>query len=87
MDIFIEYLVKRKNTMKNNFLRFLIVFGTIIFTIIMFYLCMLFSQLSFIFLCLIAGGIYGAWYLMGTFKVEYEYIVTNGEMDIDKIMS
>lgn len=34
-----------------------------------------------------AGGIfYAAYYLAGNFSVEYEYITTNDEMDIDKII-
>lgn len=36
---------------------------------------------------LIAGVIYGAFKLSGFFNVEYEYIVTNGTMDIDKIIN
>lgn len=86
-DVFVECLVKRKNSLKVNALRFLVIFATIIVSILLFYCSLLISQLSFIFLCLVVGVIYGAWYLMGTFKVEYEYIVTNGEMDIDKIMA
>ena len=87
MDDFLEYLVRRKNTTKTTVLKVLIVFGAVIFTLIMLILSMTIRTFSFIFLLLIAGGIYGAWYLLGTFKVEYEYIVTNGEMDVDKIMS
>lgn len=36
---------------------------------------------------LIAGVIYGAFKLSGLFNIEYEYIVTNGTMDIDKIIN
>ena len=41
---------------------------------------------SFSFL-LIAGALYGAFKLSCLFNVEYEYIVTNGTMDIDKIIN
>ncbi|MGN0692338.1 MAG: hypothetical protein ACI4K7_08325 [Oscillospiraceae bacterium] len=34
----------------------------------------------------VAGIFYGAYYLSGNFSVEYEYIITNDEMDIDKII-
>lgn len=86
MDVFIEHLVKRKNTGKVAALRALVVLGTIVFCIIMFVLCTLVASISFIFLLLVAAGIYGAWWIMRTFRVEYEYIVTNGEMDVDKII-
>lgn len=36
---------------------------------------------------LIAGILYGAYKLSGTFNVEYEYIITNGTMDVDKIVN
>lgn len=41
---------------------------------------------SFSFL-LIAGALFGAFKLSCRFNVEYEYIVTNGAMDIDKIIN
>lgn len=41
---------------------------------------------SFSFL-LIAGALFGAFKLRCRFNVEYEYIVTNGTMDIDKIIN
>lgn len=41
---------------------------------------------SFSFL-LIAGALFGAFKLSFRFNVEYEYIVTNGTMDIDKIIN
>lgn len=34
----------------------------------------------------VVGIFYGAYYLSGNFSVEYEYITTNDEMDIDKII-
>lgn len=36
---------------------------------------------------LIAAAIYGGVYLTGLLNVEYEYIVTNGEIDVDMITS
>lgn len=86
-DVFIECLVKRKNSLKINALRFLVIFGAILLSFILFYCGLLLPGISFIFMLLVVGVIYGAWYLFGSFKVEYEYIVTNGEMDVDKIMA
>lgn len=45
------------------------------------------TMLSFIAVFLFAGAIYGAYKLSCRFSVEYEYIITNGTVDIDKIMS
>ncbi len=36
---------------------------------------------------LVVGIGYGAWWLTAKLNIEYEYIVTNGTMDIDKIVN
>ena len=36
---------------------------------------------------LVLGLGYGAWWLTSKLNVEYEYIVTNGTMDVDKIVN
>ncbi len=36
---------------------------------------------------LIIGIGYGAWWLTSKLNIEYEYIVTNGTMDVDKIIN
>lgn len=33
------------------------------------------------------GILFGAYKLTGTFNIEYEYIITNGTMDVDKIIN
>lgn len=37
-------------------------------------------------LVLVIGAIYGAYYLLTGCYTEYEYTVTNGELDVDKIV-
>lgn len=57
-------------------------------------LALLLSAAAMIFLMVIfplnifavIGIFYAAYYLSGNFSVEYEYIITNDEMDIDKII-
>lgn len=46
-----------------------------------------FYFLRFLTLLLIAGIIFGAFKLSTLFNIEYEYIITNGTMDIDKIVN
>lgn len=87
MDVFLEYLVKQKKTAKTYTLITLIILAAVIITIVSMILSASTRYFSFIFLLLAAGAIYGAWYLIGTLRIEFEYIVTNGEMDVDKIMS
>lgn len=47
----------------------------------------IFSYFSSIALLLIAGVIFGAYKWSSRFNLEYEYILTNGTVDIDRIMS
>lgn len=84
MDTFFEQITAVKKSGKDIaaitgiwLLAFIICFLLVLF---MGYLC------SFSFL-LIAGALFGAFKLSCRFNVEYEYIVTNGTMDIDKIIN
>lgn len=87
MDVFIEYMVKKQNTGKDILLKVLyavlaavILAGSLLATPFMGMFSMLGPLLGF-------GAIYGAYYLITSMNVEYEYIITNGEMDVDKIIA
>ena len=55
--------------------------------IICFFLVLFMGYLGSFSFLLIAGALFGAFKLSCRFNVEYEYIVTNGTMDIDKIIN
>ena len=55
--------------------------------IVCFLLIMFMGFLGKFSLLLAAGALFGAYKLSVRFNVEYEYIVTNGTMDIDKIIN
>lgn len=84
MDIFVEQIVKKEATGKTFALKALIGLGAAaICAISVFLMLMGFAIALFIAL----GALYGAYYLMTNLDIEYEYIVTNGEIDIDKIIA
>lgn len=84
MDIFVEQLVRKPSDGKTTALKVLIAAGMVIVTV----LCVLLMFIGFAFgIIIAAGAIYGGIYLMTGLDAEYEYIVTNGEMDIDKIIA
>lgn len=85
LDYFTEYIVKRKRSGTDIALTVLIVFGAVIVFLALCYIGLI-TGLMQILLLLAAGALWGAYILIGKFSIEYEYIVTNGEMDIDKIM-
>ena len=55
--------------------------------IVCFLLIMFMGFLGTFSLLLAAGVLFGAYKLCSRFNLEYEYIVTNGTMDIDKIIN
>lgn len=83
MDTFLEYLMKKKPT-GMDFLKRL---GIVLAALVLCYLVILgFSQVQFlrayIFIAL-AGVVYFSIIFMRNFDLEYEYIYTNGDLDID----
>lgn len=93
-DNFIEYLIKKKRGAKEYAVAALLIFGGVVVSLAMlllvFYLMAnrmdggLGSGLG---LVVIALAWYAVYLLMAMQNVEFEYILTNSEMDIDKVMS
>lgn len=85
MDVFCEYIVKVK---KNPLEMALSVLGVIVGVILLgLSMPFLFSAISSIVLLIDAAAIYGVYILITHFNVEYEYILTNGDLDVDKIVA
>lgn len=87
MDSFKEQIIKKENTSHDNMLRFLISFAAVAlgFGVIMFTI----SAMAYLPLAIFIAGaiIYGAVHLMQNLNLEYEYIFTNGDLDIDKVIA
>ena len=81
MDTFFEQIISVKKTGKAVAALIGIWLAAFIICFFLFFTGF-FGVLTFL---LIAGVIYGAFKLSCLLNVEYEYIVTNGTMDIDKI--
>ncbi|MCH5210983.1 MAG: hypothetical protein J1F01_08490 [Oscillospiraceae bacterium] len=96
-DIYLEYIIKRKKTGAQKALVALVVAGGIAVSLALLAVIYGFALYlsgtpygSFTFsigLVLIALLWYGMYLIISMQNVEYEYILTNSEMDIDKIMS
>ncbi len=81
MDTYCEQLVKIKKGAKFYFLTFAIWFAVLIIALLSFAFLRILSAVI-----VVAAG-YGAYYLNGFLSIEYEYIITNGTLDIDIIYS
>ena len=85
-DIFLEYLVKKKS--KEDIIKqILLIFGCIMTLLASTYL-LFFVFIKFLWLLPIIYGvvIYFTVILRRNYSVEYEYIFTNGQLDVDKIL-
>ncbi|WP_058486093.1 DUF6106 family protein [Defluviitalea phaphyphila] len=82
-DIFKEQLVHKNKTKKDKIISGLIILGAIF--IILLSISIIRNLTLLIILILIAG--YGAYWFIQRQNIEYEYVFTNGDLDIDKIIN
>ena len=87
-------MVKKQNTAKDILLKILCALGAaaiLALSVILFPLATQLGQIgqmiTMVLPLIAVGGVFGAWYLITSMNVEYEYILTNGEMDVDKIIA
>ena len=84
MDIFTEHIVRKRKDIKDVFISIGLIAAAIVFSFIT---LMFLRYLSSFGLLIIAGIIYGAYWLVSSRNIEYEYIVTNGDLDVDIIVA
>lgn len=88
MDVFLEYLLDKKSTAADVLKKVGIVAAALVVMLIVINVFAMFGQIMLTYVPLaIAGVVYGAYVLMRNFNLEYEYIFTNGDLDIDIIKS
>lgn len=86
MDLFMEHLVQHKRTGKDLFILIGIIAGAGILMALSL-LLLLFPATAGMWLLIEAAIIFFAVLLIKRTSVEYEYILTNNELDIDKILA
>lgn len=87
MDNISEQLVKIQKKPKDYILMGGIWFLAFILVFVLVLACLNFASLLGIVVVLIAAVIFGAYKLSAMLNVEYEYIVVNHDMDVDKIVA
>ena len=84
MDIFIEKLVDRKKDGKD----ILIITGVIFLTVLLSFIVLVnFMYLNMFGPLIIAALIWACYIVVSSRSVEFEYSLTNNELDVDKIIS
>jgi len=86
-DVFIEYMVKRQRTAKTSLLKLLIIVGAIVLAVMLFIFSGFLGAFSFFGAIFAVGLLYGGYFLVTSMNLEFEYSITNGEMDVDKIVA
>ena len=84
MDTFFEQIIPIKKTGSSVFAVLGIWFAAILISLLLLFVFPVFGSFTVIIVC---GILWGAWKLSSKFNIEYEYIITNGTMDIDKIIN
>ena len=80
-DVFIEHMVARRPTPLTRLIQVSVWLAVLVLTA----LSLLFLLDPTVTALSLAGGSWGAWALFVRQHVEYEYILTNGELDVDRI--
>ena len=78
-DFYAEYLVEKNPTGADTAKKVLLVIGMIVLSGLLF---VFFGVLS---LVPVGFLLYGGFYLLTGLSTEYEYIITNGSLDVDKV--
>lgn len=83
MDIFLEKIIKKKRDVIDN----AIIYGSIIVAVFLVLLIIgIFGPYGYSLIICAAIG-YGVYLIITSRKLEFEYALTNGEIDIDKIVA
>ena len=83
MDTFAEQLVTKTQNSSDSIKKIIVLAGGGVIVALLLYLTFIFP-LTFI---LAAGAAYAIYLLFTGLNIEYEYTVTNGILDIDKIIA
>lgn len=89
MDNFAEQLVKRENLPSDNSRKTVLFIGEVLLVLVLgaIFVLTLGTFIAILALLLLIASVFGAKKLLEGFSVEYEYTLTNGELDIDKIIA
>ena len=86
MDSYAEQIVKKVDNGSDNLKRAACLIGGIVAGLVLIVLSMK-LHIAIIGALLGVGAFYGGLYLGTNYDIEYEYLVVNGEIDIDKILA
>ncbi len=87
MDIFVEHMVKRKKTVMDYIKVLAVLVVGLFLVLIVPIVAVVIPAMSSLTLVLVILIVYLMYKLVTSINLEYEYILTNSEMDVDKIIN
>ena len=85
MDTYLEYLIKQKYSAKAVLYTVLLYVTATILSLVITVLAFMHPLVMQFAFAMIVGLFVGVFFIVRRFNIEYEYIVTNDELDVDKI--
>ncbi len=85
-DVFLERMVKKKLEPVDILLMILIVAGALLLSWLGFIVGFFLLGFPMLTVVVLTASVYGAYKLIGTRLVEYEYCLTNGNLTVDRIL-
>lgn len=83
MDIFIEKIVKKRKDIKDR----LLTVSAVLVSLVLVFLAMNIQILAGVNMFIVVGLGYATYLIITSRNIEFEYAVTNGDLDIDKIIA
>ncbi|ADU27480.1 hypothetical protein [Ethanoligenens harbinense] len=87
MDTYVECLVKRRTDRVTLALKIGVVLASIALGLGLFFICVATQLLATFGILALLLCIWGGWMILRRFELEYEYILTNFDLDIDVIIA
>lgn len=83
MDIFVEQIIRKQKTTRE----YAIIAGGIVAGLALIFFSLMVPILQFLLAFIVCGVGYGVWWIVTSQNIEFEYSVTNGDIDIDQIVA
>ena len=87
MDIFVEHMVKRKKTVMDYLKVLFVLIGGFFIVLVTPFLFVVIPSIGSLSLAIVVLIVYIMYKLVTSVNLEYEYILTNSELDVDKIVN
>lgn len=84
MDVFVEQIIRLRRTPAVKLLQIFIILFAVGLCLLV-YMGLSATRFAYLIILLCAAIMFGAWKLVGRYYIEFEYSLTNGMIDIDKI--